>query len=95
MDTKHITLFEAHMLEILRSSYTAVLDAIEVKGELSAESEATVKEAITSAKNSFDPNDKTLGQRQASTANAGAASPQSVAKAAASATPATGKKSKK
>lgn len=63
IDPKHITLFEAHMLEILRSSYASVLDAIEVKGEISAESEATVKEAITSAKNSFDPNDKTLGSK--------------------------------
>ena len=67
IDAKHITLFEAHLLEILRSSYASLLDGIDAKGELSAEQEETLKAALESAKNSFDPNDTTLGHRQRGT----------------------------
>ncbi len=60
LDAKHITLFEAHMLEILRSSYAKLLTDIDSKGELTAELEEQLKAALESAKNSFNPNDVTL-----------------------------------
>jgi proton translocating ATP synthase F1 alpha subunit len=63
IDAKHITLFEEHLIEILRSSHTKLLDAIEVKGELSDESEADLKKALDSAKNTFNPADRTLVKR--------------------------------
>ena len=70
IDTKHITMFEEHLLEIVRSSYAKVLDAIEVKGEISDETEVEIKKAIDSAKASFNPADATLVARQKGTAPA-------------------------
>ncbi|PZP40570.1 MAG: F0F1 ATP synthase subunit alpha [Pseudomonas fluorescens] len=63
IEPKHVTIFEAHMLEILRSSYARLLDGIEAKGELTAEFEEELKAALASVKTSFDPNDTTLGRR--------------------------------
>ncbi|RYG58012.1 MAG: hypothetical protein EON60_13880, partial [Alphaproteobacteria bacterium] len=67
IDPKHVTMFEAHMLEIIRSSYAGLLDAIEVKGELSDESEAQLKSALESVTASFNPNDATLASRRQGT----------------------------
>ncbi len=60
LDAKHITLFEAHMLEILRSSYAKLLSDIDSKGDLTAELEEQLKAALESAKTTFNPNDVTL-----------------------------------
>ncbi len=65
IEPKHVTLFEAHMLEIIRSSYAKLLDAIEVKGELSDESEAQLKDILVSIKDSFNSADATLTSRNA------------------------------
>ena len=67
VDAKHVTRFETHMLEILRSSHAKLLNAIEAKGELSAESEEELKAALVSIKTSFDPADVTLASRQQGT----------------------------
>ncbi|RYG61033.1 MAG: F0F1 ATP synthase subunit alpha, partial [Alphaproteobacteria bacterium] len=67
IEPKHVTMFEAHMLEIIRSSYAGLLDAIEVKGELSDESEAQLKTALESVTASFNPNDATLASRRQGT----------------------------
>ncbi len=63
IEPKHVTVFEAHLLEILRSSYAKLLTELDTKGELTAELEETLKDAITSAKNSFDPADATLAAK--------------------------------
>ncbi|TKW61872.1 MAG: F0F1 ATP synthase subunit alpha [Blastochloris viridis] len=60
IDPKHVTLFEAHMIEILRSSYAKLLDGIDSKGELTAELEEQLKAALESAKTTFNPDDVTL-----------------------------------
>lgn len=79
IEPKHVTVFEAHMLEILRSSYSSLLNAIEAKGELSDASEAELKAALESIKTSFDPHDATLGARQKGVA---APAPETAAKPA-------------
>ena len=63
IDPKHVTLFEAHMIEILRSSYAKLLDGIDAKGELTAELEEQLKAALESVKTTFNPNDVTLGAK--------------------------------
>ena len=71
IEPKHITLFEAHLMEIIRGSYAKLLDGIEDKKELTDDLEAMLKQAIESAKNSFNPADATLGRkRQKSTRQA-------------------------
>lgn len=64
IDPKHVTLFEAHMLEIIRSSYGKLLDGIEVKRELTDELEIDLKKALESAKNTFNPADATLAKKR-------------------------------
>ena len=63
IEPKDVGLFEDHLLEILRSSYTKLLDGIEAKGELPEALEAEVKQALQSAKASFNPADVTLKAR--------------------------------
>jgi F-type H+-transporting ATPase subunit alpha len=65
---KNVTVFEAHLLEIIRSSYGKLLDEIEAKRELTDEMEEQLKAALTSAKNSFNPADATLVAKQKGTA---------------------------
>jgi F-type H+/Na+-transporting ATPase subunit alpha len=60
LEPKHVTLFEAHVLQIIRSSYAKLLEGIEAKGELTAELETELKAVLESAKNSFNPADAVL-----------------------------------
>jgi F-type H+-transporting ATPase subunit alpha len=72
IEPKHVTLFEAHLLEIIRGSYPKLLEGIEDRKELTDELESTLKQALESAKNSFNPADMTLGKkRQQATRKAG------------------------
>lgn len=54
LDVKDVTLFEAHMLDMFRSSHAAILDEIEEKAALDDALEAKIKDALTSALTSFD-----------------------------------------
>jgi F-type H+-transporting ATPase subunit alpha len=64
IEAKHVPLFEAHLLEIARSSYAKLLDGIDAKGELPEELETQLKALLNSAKHSFNPADATLVNRQ-------------------------------
>jgi len=80
IEPKHITLFEAHMLELLRSSHAKLLNAIDATGTLGEKEEDELKQALESAKTSFDPADATLLSRHRNAKKA-----EKVEKAAASA----------
>ena len=67
---KHVRMFEAHLLQILRSAYAGWLAAMNSKGELTAELEAQLKDVIASAKTSFDPTDAVLHAQAKPQANA-------------------------
>ena len=52
---KHVVAFEAHLLDIARSSYADMLDTLEGKQALDDDLTAQMKQCITDALNSFDP----------------------------------------
>ena len=52
---KHVVAFEAHLLDIARSSYADMLDTLEAKQALDDDLTAQMKQCITDALNSFDP----------------------------------------
>jgi F-type H+-transporting ATPase subunit alpha len=63
---KHITLFEAHALEVARSSYPKLLGALN-KGVISDELEADLKAMLERAKSTFNAADSTLTAKQRGT----------------------------
>ncbi|MCP5405220.1 MAG: F0F1 ATP synthase subunit alpha [Pseudomonadaceae bacterium] len=81
IEPKHVQLFEAHLLEIVRSSYGKLLDGIEAKRELTDELEADLKKALDSAKASFDPSDAVLVKKSKDTGKKAAAKPTAKGKA--------------
>ncbi len=59
--TDDVTAFEAHLVELARSSYKSLLEDITSQGKLDEKLEERVKEVIESAKNSFsDSDDETV-----------------------------------
>ncbi len=60
---KHVTLFEAHLLELARSSYAKLLTAMD-KGVITDELEAELKTLIERAKATFNAADRTLAAAQ-------------------------------
>jgi F-type H+-transporting ATPase subunit alpha len=72
IEPKHITLFEAHLLEVARSSYAKLLGALD-KGVLDDALEAEVKALIERAKSTFNPADTTLRAKQRGTETKSAA----------------------
>ncbi len=60
IETKNVSLFEAHMLDIARSSFAKLLDTLDAKGELTSDLEDQVKELLARAKETFNAADTTL-----------------------------------
>jgi F-type H+-transporting ATPase subunit alpha len=78
IEPKHITLFEAHLLELARSSYTKLLSALD-KGVMTDELEGEVKALIERAQSTFNPADATLNAKQRGTETKQAASSMAAA----------------
>jgi F-type H+-transporting ATPase subunit alpha len=74
LEPKHVTLFEAHLLELLNSSHAQLLNDLEAKGEITPPLEEQIIAAITNAKATFNPADATLRARGAGSETKAAAS---------------------
>ncbi len=63
IEPKHITLFEAHLLEVARSSYPKLLSTLD-RGVMDDATETEVKALLTRAKSTFNAADATLTAKQ-------------------------------
>jgi F-type H+-transporting ATPase subunit alpha len=79
IEPKYVTMFEAHLLDVVRSQYAKLLDGLEDKKEVTPELEEQLKAALASAKQTFDPTVELA--HQAAKAEASAAEAKSSAKA--------------
>ena len=66
IEPKHVTLFEAHLLEVARSSYAKLVSTLN-KGVMTDEAEAETKALIERALSTFNASDATLHAKQRGT----------------------------